>query len=50
MHITTDFRQVALPEEDLNYIARTTAINRDQVEVSLAPQHQCSIWKMLILK
>ena len=29
-------RQVAaLPEEDLNYIARTTAISRDQVEVGL---------------
>ena len=32
--ITSQLRHVtALPEEDLNYIARTTAISRDQVEV-----------------
>ena len=27
-------RQASLSEDDLNYIARTTAINREQVEVS----------------
>ena len=43
-------RQVAaLPEEDLNYIARTTAISRDQVEVGLWWQGLCSLLTQTLL-